>query len=731
MKKAILLLAMLTLTNLFAHAQTPEWVNYTNGENILAIAEEGQYLWVGTQGGLVKIDKQNGSVQYFDKTNSDLPDNYVTAIAIDIAGNKWIGIRQGGLAKFDNTDWVIHYPMGTSLPHANITCLLVHANLLWVGTDGSGFASYDGALWQYFNSTVFPSAPWQINSVRSMAIDQNNKIWIGGYAALIGFDFNSWEIYDASYNPDFPGGSVSDIKVDINNNKWLAIGNDPDGAIAKFDDIQMQFWKTADGLPDPNVRRLQFDQAGTLWLGSNGGLSTFDGATFGQTYTIADGLPADLIYSLYIDADDYKWIGAFHYWDGGGLVRLDQSGAQPIWQYYNTSSSGLPHNLIGAIYKAFNGYVWVGTNNGVARFDGLNWIKYDYNNTGHSLYVVNAIAEDAQGTLWIATQGAGVFTFDGTSVWGHFDQNNSILDSDAIYDIKIDQSGKIWMATGNGLFTLDNQGNWFKYTTGNSGLPDNWTWTIAFDQAGNTWVGTFNAGLAKFDNNGNWFIYNTGSGLLNNRINTIAFNNNLVWVGTNNGAASFNGTSFTTYTSTTSGLPNNTVRSITADLNGDLWMGTFGGLAKYEPNNNSWTVMNMFNSFLADDWIRKVVIDNFGNKWIGTWDGGMSVYNQGGIVSVQENQIGNKTDALSNLHAYPNPFNSTTTIHYKLEEAGQVLIAVTNLSGQLVDVILHENKAAGDYKIAWDASLHVGGIYFCTVQGKDFRQTKKLVLLNQ
>ncbi len=98
-------LILLFISN-FSLSQTKEWIVYTSGNYISSLAEEGNYLWVGTRGGgLVKLDKTTGEFIVYDKLNSGLPDNDVYGIAVDGQGNKWIGTYGGGLALYlENKD---------------------------------------------------------------------------------------------------------------------------------------------------------------------------------------------------------------------------------------------------------------------------------------------------------------------------------------------------------------------------------------------------------------------------------------------------------------------------------------------------------------------------------------------------------------------------------------------------------------------------------------------------
>ena len=91
----ILFLALFMFVNPI-YSQYTDWINYTTGKIVLSLAIDGDYLWVGTTGGLVKLNTITGDPIFFNKTNSVLPENSINAIAIDSSGNKWFG-TSGGL----------------------------------------------------------------------------------------------------------------------------------------------------------------------------------------------------------------------------------------------------------------------------------------------------------------------------------------------------------------------------------------------------------------------------------------------------------------------------------------------------------------------------------------------------------------------------------------------------------------------------------------------------------
>jgi ligand-binding sensor domain-containing protein len=97
------------------------------------------------------------------------------------------------------------------------------------------------------------------------------------------------------------------------------------------------------------------------------------------------------------------------------------------------------------------------------------------------------------------------------------------------------------------------------------------------------------------------------------------------WIGTGGGLAKYDGTTWTVYTTSNSGLPNNDVTSIAIDGSGNKWIGTYGGgLAKFD--GTAWTVYTTSNSGLPDNYVRSIAIDGSGNKWIGTYNSGLAKY---------------------------------------------------------------------------------------------------------
>jgi hypothetical protein len=119
-----------------------------------------------------------------------------------------------------------------------------------------------------------------------------------------------------------------------------------------------------------------------------------------------------------------------------------------------------------------------------------------------------------------------------------------------------------------------------------------------------------------------WIIYNTSnSGLPENLVLAIAIDGQgNKWIGTARGLAKFDDVNWTVYNTSNSGLPYNDINAIAIDGQGNKWIGTYGGgLAKFDGVN--WTVYNTSNSGLPSNYVYTIAIDGQGNKWIGTGRG--------------------------------------------------------------------------------------------------------------
>ena len=397
--------------------------------------------------------------------------------------------------------------------------------------------------------------------------------------------------------------------------------------------------------------------------------------------------------------------------------------SQGEWLVYTIFNSGLPNNGVNKVIFDSNNAAWIGTVDGLAKFDGINWTVYDTSNSPLPDARIRDMVFEGN-SLWIATQGKGLVKFDGTN-WTIYDTLNSGLPNDICYFIFLENNIK-WVGTIRGLAKF-NDTSWIVYNTINSGIPSNFL-VCGILENNIKWIGTQGNGISKFDNF-NWTTYNfQNSGLPSDAIRgiTIDYLGNK-WIATRfGGLARFNSNlnSWTVYNTSNSGIPENNLYSVFTQ-NHIKWVGTLGsGLAEF--NDTTWTVFNPSNSPLPDISVVCLSADRLGNLWIGT-AGGLAEYNPNQIIGIK-NENENVPQSFRLYQNYPNPFNPTTTIRYDIPRDGMVSVKIYDILGREVYSI-NEFRATGHYEMKFDGTNYASGLYFYRLEAGSFIQTKKMVLV--
>jgi sugar lactone lactonase YvrE len=305
--KAFISLILILITTVFSVSFSQEWSVYLAGKQINCLADEGQYLWVGTTDGLVKLNKSTGEFIVYGKWNSKLPDNWVTAIAIDGQGNKWIGTF-GGLVKFDGVNWTVYKESNSGLPDNRVCAIAIDGGgNKWIGTYGGGLAKFDGVNWTVYNTS---NSGLPHNNVWLIAIDRRGNKWIGTGSLLRGeglakFDGVNWSVYNTS-NSGLPDNSVGAIAIDGEQNIWIGTGE----GLAKFDGFNWTVYDTSNSeLPSKAFSAIAIDGQGNKWIGTARGLAKFDGVNWTVYKTSNSKLPDTVVFAIAIDKQGNKWIG--------------------------------------------------------------------------------------------------------------------------------------------------------------------------------------------------------------------------------------------------------------------------------------------------------------------------------------------------------------------------------------------------------------------------------------
>ncbi len=293
-------------------------------------------------------------------------------------------------------------------------------------------------------------------------------------------------------------------------------------------------------------------------------------------YTSADGLIEGIPSSLIEDSDGKIWTTDWSVNTSPGICSFDGVN----WVRYGTDD-GAPSNSVIDSFQDSEGNYWFTTFDemGVSKFDGTTWTNYT---TAEGL-VSNSIWEtfqDSQGNLWFT--GFGISKFDGTTFTNYDLINGETFFAETMVE---DANGDFWFGSSLGLLKFDGT-DWEIFTSAD-GFSTDRPGSLFFDSNGNIWVASYlnGTGIDKFD--GSTVTNYTFSDGINNvdvrYSNAIAEDSNgILYFGTNFGIAVFDGTDWTSI-ALSDGLPEEHVRSIIEDVDGNLWISTFAGLSKYDP----------------------------------------------------------------------------------------------------------------------------------------------------
>lgn len=331
-------------------------------------------------------------------------------------------------------------------------------------------------------------------------------------------------------------------------------------------------WGADDGLPQLTVRQLLRSSDGYLWLGTQKGLSRFDGVHF-ENFT-AENVPAlgdGFICDIFEDSNQQLWIAT----RAGGLLRYRNGQFEAI-----TSDQGLADNFVTAIAEDSQGRLWLGTTSGVSL-----WWRNTASNYGPKDGLpgkgVTDIAIDHRDRVWVGTR-EGLFQFvEGSFVRAQdFPAKHQLAHINQLY---LDNRQRLWVLMDDGLIRLQ-QDTWHTFENPDDKTP--WEFSaIAIDHRLQIWLGTVVNSLAR---------------IKDGEIQTLPYAEDLI---------------------------GRRIHALTTDEEHNLWLGTSYGLVQirdpktYALNENQGLSYNMVTPLLVDR--------ERGGIWIGTNGGGLNFYQKG------------------------------------------------------------------------------------------------------
>ncbi len=302
-----------------------------------------------------------------------------------------------------------------------------------------------------------------------------------------------------------------------------------------------------------------------------------------------------------------------------------------------TTEEGLPQNSVMCLVQDKTGYIWLGTQSGLVRFDGFAFRVYNKWNTPHlNNDWITSLCEDKDGGLWVGTDGGGLSRMKNHE-WTSYSSKEG-LSNEFVRDVYCDREGSLWIGTVNGLNRLAPGKEKIEVLSTSDDLWGNnitaITGHLDADPAkgAELWIGTDDNGLYHM-NNGQFQPYKPEGEPINLGITSLCTDlSGCLWIGTRAGLLFLEKGRNRRPAPANHPLYDCAVRSLLMDSKGVLWIGTDGeGIFQFTGT----TFSNLpFNRGLTDDFIYALMEDREANIWVGTFIGGLSRLSASRVTSI-------------------------------------------------------------------------------------------------
>lgn len=445
-------------------------------------------LWIGTYGGLGKLDVNTLSITNFVHNPDDpasISSNNVMAIKEDEQGALWLGLWGGGIGKFTPDSGTCQ---NWELPDERIYTILLDNETLWAGSYGGGLISFsmkNGDSILYTSNTPNANSITN-NTVYSLFKDYSGIIWIGTNGGGLNRIIPGWDQFRLIRHSDNDPDSLSSGKTNlmfIDSKDTLWISNYNSGLDRYIDETDSFVHYTHDAenensLSNDILNFIYEDSDQVLWIGTNSGISQYDREHDIINRYSLDKLKQEVsisneIFTVFVeDSEKNIWLGTH---DSGLLYYSKQ--ADRWYQFVNNQKdvNSLSDNLVRRLLIDSTGVLWVGTNNGLGKY---NPVTKNFKNYYHDEDDVSSISsnniydmfEDSTGTLWIGTSG-GLNRYDRVSDAFSFYNKKNGLPDDTIVGIIESADKELWVSTRFGLSVFNNETEVFRKVDRSLGFP--------------------------------------------------------------------------------------------------------------------------------------------------------------------------------------------------------------------------------------------------------------------
>ena len=635
-----LLIFLLLLTQTGVYSQSIDYrlnniatIKGLSQSSVIAIHQDnlGQ-MWFGTRDGLNKYDGHNFTIFKNNPTDSlSISNNDILSIEEDKKGNIWVG-TYNGLNRYNpvsNTfTRFFHENNKTSLSNNTVWCVKEIKNEIWVGTS-YGLSIYNKDTNEY--TTVYHAdsdlASLSDNYVLSIMETKSGAIWVGTANGLNKLIDRKGGVYSFKHFKTSKNDAplfVQGIREDANNNVWVGTKN---SGLLKYDTTSEKIISflinEKDDKANNDVRSIDIDNKGSLWVGTYSGIIIID--TNGVIKQTNEIFKLDKIKSVYTDRNGSVWIGAYY----KGVSIWDISNINFTNLNQNSGKSSLSYDAIGAMASDKHNNLYFGTEGGGITILDNKTGKTSYLNTKNSKGLksdnTKSLYLSDEELLWIGTFTEGISVYNINTKKFENDRVNEdlqkLLRQSGVYDIKKGAENILWIGTfGNGLIRYDSKKKTFQEIgIGNNiigFLSNSRVRSILVDKNKAIWVGT-QSGLNlikpmdsdfKSYTMQNFFFNNevlSGDDILSLYEDSQA----RVWVGIKGkGLFLYNGISFDRIDLNEGILETVSVHSILEDSKKNLWLGSNQGIIKYSFIKKTATVYDQTDGVISNEFSNNVCL---------------------------------------------------------------------------------------------------------------------------
>ncbi len=413
-------------------------------------------FWAAVQGeGVFKVQKTGSCYQVVSKISSALGSQTmgISALFSDNSQNLWVAMYGEGLRKISFSD-----------KNANGSYFITQIN------------KQNGLGNEY---------------IQSIFQDFEGNMWFGTLGGgLIEMPMNKFNYYSSKHGIEFD--NIKSILID-NSTRVIWLGHDK--GISEFNlqnSNENARYNSSNGFVDDEVNTLFQDSTGLIWIGtSNNGIYTFDpdDDKF-ENFSKKNKLAAKTINSITKTKDGVIMIGTT---DGAYMYNVRDGKITMI-----TTIEGLLHNNVQQLFVDKQKRTWFSSHGAVPYYLKHDEFTYLKNIPDMKFYNINCATQDNEGLIWIATEGDGVYSYNGGD-FKNYKVNDGLL-SNFCYFVIVDKNNTVWVGHKNGLSKKGSGDKTFKLFTKSDGLifPENNVNACYSDAKGNVWFGT-SSGIVNYD----------------------------------------------------------------------------------------------------------------------------------------------------------------------------------------------------------------------------------------